>query len=32
MQLQDSLPWPPQPKGLEPGKFVLPNKLNLMKY
>ena len=33
MQLQDSLPWPPQPKDLEPEKIVLPNKLNLiMKY
>ena len=30
MQLQDSLPWPPQPKDLEPEKFTLPNKLNLM--
>ena len=30
MQLQDSLPWLPQPKDLEPEKFVLPNKLNLI--
>ena len=29
MRLQDSVPWPPQPKGLEHGKFILPNKLNL---
>ena len=30
MQLQDSLLWPPQPKDLEPEKFTLPNKLNLI--
>ena len=30
MHLQDSVPWPPQPKDLEPEKFTLPNKLNLI--
>ena len=30
MQLQDSVPWSPQPKDLEPEKFISPNKLNLI--
>ena len=31
MQLQNSIPWPPQPKNLEPEKFTLQNKLKLIK-
>lgn len=30
MQLQNFLPWPPQPKNLEPEKFTLQNKLKLI--
>ena len=27
IQMKDTLPWPPQPKDLEPKKFVIPEKL-----
>ena len=27
LQMKDTLPWPPQPKDLEPKKFVIPKKL-----
>ena len=27
LQMKDTLPWPPQPKDLEPKKFVIPEKL-----
>ena len=28
LQIKDTLPWPPQPKDLEPKKLVIPEKLN----
>ena len=27
LQMKDSLPWPPQPKDLEPKKFFNPEKI-----
>ena len=31
MQLEDSIPRPPQPNDLGPEKITLPNKLNLIR-